>query len=129
MGVSIGTANEEMASLLEPGAPSPGRRFATLRKLSEAGIDTYLMAAPIVRGVGDCDEALRKLVRLSSESGVKRIMWDKFNPKPIAGARLKAALARRSIELVRVDDGWVESVRRTMQRECGDAGIELLDAF
>ncbi len=129
VGISIGIVEEGMASALEPGAPSPTRRFDALRDLSNGGIDTYLMAAPIIAGIGDSEESLKGLVRMAASSGTKRIMWDKFNTKPIAISRLKAALARQAIEMRPGDEDWVRSVRATLQRECRNAGIELLEAF
>jgi DNA repair photolyase len=129
VGVSIGTVDDEMASLLEPGAPPPSRRFKAIRELSNNGIQAYVMAAPIIAGVGDSEDSLKRLVRMTADSDVKRIMWDKFNSKPIAGSRLRAALGRQSIELGRADDSWVRLVRGTLQRECGESGIELLEAF
>lgn len=129
VGLSIGTVDDGMASLLEPGAPSPSRRFKALRDLSASGIRTYVMAAPVIAGVGDSEESLELLVRATADSGVKRIMWDKFNPKPIAGSRLRAALASRSIELGRGDSVWTSTVRGILRRECREAGIELLEAF
>jgi DNA repair photolyase len=129
VGVSIGTVDDEMASLLEPGAPPPSRRFKAIRELSNNGIQAYVMAAPIIAGVGDSEDSLKRLVRMTADSDVKRIMWDKFNSKPIAGSRLRAALGRQSIELGRADDSWIRLVRGTLRRECGESGIELLEAF
>ena len=129
VGISIGVVDDELSSVLEPGAPRPGRRFAALQRLAEEGIETYVMAAPIIPGVGDSETSLRMLVGRTADAGVKRMMWDKFNPRPIAGSRLRRAMNSRSIELKLCDHAWVRSVRTILQRECRDAGLELLEAF
>ncbi len=46
MGLSVGCPDDKSALALEPGAPAPSRRFDALAKLTEAGVDTYLVAAP-----------------------------------------------------------------------------------
>jgi len=129
VGVSIGIIDDHLAALLEPGAPQPTRRLAALRRLSSEGIDTYVMAAPIIPGVCDSEESLRRLVDSAENSGVRRIMWDKYNPKPMAGSRLKSALSRQSIELRPGDQAWARVVAERLSRLCRDAEIELVDAF
>lgn len=129
VGVSLGSVDERVSAILEPGAPSPSRRLEALRRLSAEGIDTYVMAAPIVPGLSDSEASLRTLVRVVERSGTRRIIWDKFNPKPMAGARLRRALVEKSIELGKSDDAWTATVRRVLLDECRDSNIELLDAF
>lgn len=129
VGVSLGSIDENVSVLLEPGAPSPERRLEALRRLSADSVDTYVMAAPIVPGISDSEESLRTLVRKTEKSGSKRIMWDKFNPKPMAGARLRRALAAKSLQLGKSDGAWTAFVRGVLLDECGARGIELLDAF
>ena len=129
VGVSIASVDDEVCTLLEPGAPRPGRRLDSLRKLSEEGVDAYAMVAPIVPGVSDSEKSLRDLVRKVAETGTKRIMWDKFNPKPLAGARLRRTLADKSIEFGKIDGSWVSVVRGVLLDECKASSIELLDAF
>lgn len=129
VGVSIGIVDDDFASAIEPGAPRPSRRFDALRRLTESGVDTYVMAAPIIPGVCDSEGSLRTLVEKTAENGVKRIMWDKFNPKRIASPRLKRALSSLSVELTEADDAWIASVRSTLLDECRRNGVDLSDAF
>ena len=53
--VSITTLDRQVARRLEPRAAAPERRFETLRKLSEAGIPTGVMVAPVIPALTDCD--------------------------------------------------------------------------
>ena len=130
VGVSIGIYDESLASVLEPRAPSPKKRFGVLRSLSEKGVDAYLMAAPIIPGLADSEESIRALIFDAAAAGVKRVMWDKYNPKPMASARLRAALAAGNLPKPRL---WTshesEAASHVLSRECEMRGIQLLDAF
>jgi DNA repair photolyase len=130
VGISIGCANQDVAKLLEPGAATPGRRFRALQKLSEEGVSAYLMAAPIVRGLSDSEESIAELVRLADESGVHRIIWDKYNPKPMASDRMVRALSSAGLEMATQDmAAGEERMRRVFVEECRRSGIDLEEAF
>jgi DNA repair photolyase len=130
VGISIGCPYDNVASVTEPGASPPSRRFAALARLSEAGITSYLMAAPILPGIGDSREAFEDLVQRAAETGVSRIIWDVFNPKPLATARLKLALSSKGFAL-RSPSGRsdADAVRALLAHQCTIRGIELMDAF
>lgn len=130
VGISIGTADERLARLVETSAPSPSRRFEALKKLTEAGVDTYLMAAPIIRKVWDSEGDVERLVGMAGAAGARRIIWDVFNPKPIASARLRNRLSSASMDLPRPHSPEeVRWLRSLFDHECRDSGIELSDAF
>jgi DNA repair photolyase len=130
VGVSVGTSDGAAASIVEPGAPSPEVRFEALGRLAASDISVFLMAAPIIPGVSDSDESLRSLVDLAGSSGVKRIIWDGFNPKPIAKGRLERALAEAGlVRKDRVGRGTAADVRARLSDECRRLGISLVDAF
>ena len=130
VGISIGCPDDTAASVLEPGAPAPSRRFDALAKLTDAGVDTYLMAAPIVPSVSGSDGVLKALVREAADAGVKRIMWDGLNPKPLASKRMIAQMPalKSDIALAR-SSAWTSRVRLRLAEECRSSGIILVDAF
>jgi DNA repair photolyase len=128
VGVSIGIVNEHMAAVLEPGAPSPRRRFELLRELNAAGVRTYLMAAPIIPGVCDLDADLERLVSFAHDASVGSIMWDSFNPRPLAMKRLKECMPQLPISQ-ETPASRLFRVRSTLLKECDRWGIRLLDAF
>jgi DNA repair photolyase len=130
VGMSIGCPYDNVASVTEPGACPPSRRFAALARLSEAGIANYLMAAPILPGICDSDEAFEDLVQGATDAGVSRIIWDVFNPKPLAAARLKLALSSKGLT-PRSPSGrsYAGTLRAILARQCSIHGIELIDAF
>jgi DNA repair photolyase len=51
VGLSVGSADDEMRKLFEPGSPSIWERIKTLEELHLAGIKTYAMIAPMLPGV------------------------------------------------------------------------------
>ena len=55
VGVSVTTLDPKLARLMEPRAPSPARRLDALRALSDAGIPTTVMAAPVIPAVNDAE--------------------------------------------------------------------------
>ena len=130
VGMSVGTVDERASSVIEPGAPSPESRFETLRKLADSGISVYLMAAPIIPAISDAEPSLRRLVELADLSGIKRIMWDGWNPKPLAKKRLEASVSNSGLTEP------VDGARRVgpeaasvLRAECRRRGIDLIDAF
>jgi DNA repair photolyase len=51
--VSLAWADDAMARLMEPGAPSPSQRLEAIAALSGAGIDVGVGVAPIIPGLND----------------------------------------------------------------------------
>lgn len=129
VGMSIGSTDEGLCRVIEPNAPSPESRFRALATLTEAGVDTYLMAAPVLPGLSDSDEALDSLVRSAAGAGVRRIMWDGWNPKPMASARLGRVLGGAGLEVGENTEGWRAERNALLDRLCRSAGIELSYAF
>ncbi len=130
VGISIGCPDDAAASWLEPGAPAPSERFRALAGLTEAGVDTYLMAAPIVPSVSGSDGVLKDLVEKAHTAKVGRIMWDGLNPKPLASRRMIAAAPSLEADLGVARSGtWSSRVRIRLVEECRSRGIALVDAF
>ena len=67
--LSIGTLDEAVWRATEPGAPHPRRRVDAVRRLSEAGIRTGVLVAPVLPGVSDSPEQLRQTVEACVEAG------------------------------------------------------------
>lgn len=130
VGMSIGCVDPEIARMIEPGAPAPAERFEALSVLSEAGVQVYLMAAPIVPGISDSDDLLNVLVAETRNANVLRIMWDMYNPRPSAVARMHKSLSAAGRgPLRRVEPSDVARVRDVLARACAEKGVELVSAF
>ncbi|HIH00755.1 TPA: radical SAM protein [Thermoplasmata archaeon] len=130
VGLSVGTVDAEVCSVLEPGASAPHLRFEALRRLVDAGVSTYLMAAPIVPSVSDSDDSVRRLLDAAEASGVRRVIWDCWNPKPLARKRLaRTATEAGLIGGPEALSGRCEAAGALLRAECARRGIELVDAF
>lgn len=68
--VSITTLDRQLARRLEPRAAAPERRFETLRRLSEAGIPTGVMVAPVIPALTDCD--MEQILEKAHEAGARK---------------------------------------------------------
>ena len=53
--VSITTVDQQLARHLEPRTSPPSARFETIRELSQAGIPTHVMLAPLIPGLTDSE--------------------------------------------------------------------------
>jgi DNA repair photolyase len=53
--LSIPFREEAVARVIEPGAPTPRKRFETLRLLAEAGVPVGIAVAPVIPGLNDSD--------------------------------------------------------------------------
>ncbi len=53
--LSIPFLDEKVARAMEPYAPTPARRFETLRRAAEMGIDVSINVAPLIPGLNDRD--------------------------------------------------------------------------
>lgn len=67
--LSITTLDRHIARRLEPRAAAPARRFETLRRLSDAGIPTGVMVAPVIPALTDCD--MEQIVTQAYEAGAR----------------------------------------------------------
>lgn len=68
--LSITTLDRQVARRLEPRAAAPERRFETLRKLSEAGIPTGVMVAPVIPALTDCD--MEQILQKAHQAGARK---------------------------------------------------------
>ena len=73
VGVSVTTLDADLSRKMEPRAPSPQRRLATIHCLSQAGIPVRVMAAPLVPGLTDPE--LEALLAAGAEAGADAASW------------------------------------------------------
>lgn len=89
VGMTVTAADDAITRRYEPGASSASKRLSTLRTLSDAGISTWAFIAPILPYHSDSLPAMTWLLKALKESGVSRIMADRFNPYPASCARFE----------------------------------------
>jgi DNA repair photolyase len=71
--LSIGTLDDEVWRLAEPGTPRPRARVEAVRRIREAGIDCGVLVAPILPGLSDRDEQIREVVEACVDAGATSI--------------------------------------------------------
>jgi len=67
--LSVTTLDRSLARSMEPRAPTPERRIEALRKLSEAGVPTTVMAAPMIPALNDHE--MEKILEMARDAGAK----------------------------------------------------------
>jgi DNA repair photolyase len=67
--LSVTTLDPKLARVMEPRAATPARRLEALRQLSEAGVPTSVMVAPIIPAINDAE--IERILDAASALGVK----------------------------------------------------------
>jgi DNA repair photolyase len=90
--VSVTTLDPELARKLEPRAPTPPRRLATIEALAAAGISTGVLAAPMIPALND--QELEAILAAAAERG---------------GGRAGYVLLRLPLEIADLFREWLEA--------------------
>jgi DNA repair photolyase len=70
---SIGTLDDTVWRETEPGTPHPKARIDAIATLTEAGIPTGVLMAPILPGISDRPEQLREVVEAAIDAGATHV--------------------------------------------------------
>ena len=68
--MSVGTLDEEVRRVVEPGTPPGRKRLEVLARYAEAGIQTGVLVAPILPGLTDDEEHLDEVLAACAAAGV-----------------------------------------------------------
>jgi DNA repair photolyase len=68
--MSVGTLDEAVRRVVEPGTPPGRKRLEILSKFTDAGIRTGVLVAPILPGLTDDEEHLEEVVAACAAAGV-----------------------------------------------------------
>ena len=68
--MSVGTLDEDVRRVVEPGTPPGRKRLEILSRFAEAGIRTGVLVAPILPGLTDDEEHLDEVLAACAEAGV-----------------------------------------------------------
>jgi DNA repair photolyase len=68
--MSVGTLDEDVRRVVEPGTPPGRRRLEILARFADAGIRTGVLVAPILPGLTDDEEHLDEVLAACAEAGV-----------------------------------------------------------
>jgi DNA repair photolyase len=68
--MSVGTLDEDVRRVVEPGTPPGRRRLEILARFAEAGIRTGVLVAPVLPGLTDDDGHLDEVLAACADAGV-----------------------------------------------------------
>ena len=68
---TITTFDDQLSKQIEPYAPVSSKRFAAMKKLSEAGIYTGVLLNPVLPFLTDTEENIQKIVEKAYQNGAK----------------------------------------------------------
>lgn len=71
LAMSVGTLDEDVRRVVEPGTPPARRRLEVLARFAEAGIRTGVLVAPILPGLTDDAEHLDQVLAACAAAGVR----------------------------------------------------------
>jgi DNA repair photolyase len=71
---TITTADDELASIIEPHAPSPSQRFEAMSILSIAGIYTGVTLMPVLPFIEDTEENITSIIDKAKDAGASYII-------------------------------------------------------
>ena len=80
--LSIGTLDEEVWRLSEPGTPHPLKRVDAVARLNEAGIPCGVLVAPILPGLSDSPEQINAVVKACAEAGAVSVTGVTLHLRP-----------------------------------------------
>lgn len=104
--MSIPTLDEDVWRATEAGAPHPKARMETLAELSEAGIATGVMVAPIIPGISDDERGLDEVVRAALDAGAEHITPVTLHLRPGVREVFLSRLAAYRPELLERYERW-----------------------
>ncbi len=70
---SIGTLDQQVAQLTEPGAPPPKRRLAALERVRAAGLSCGVLVAPVIPGLSDAEDQIASVVSAVRAAGATSV--------------------------------------------------------
>jgi DNA repair photolyase len=73
VGISVTTLDPDVARGMEPRVPSPARRLAAIKALTEAGIPVRLMVSPVVPGL--TDHEVEAILTAGKAAGALAASW------------------------------------------------------
>ena len=92
VGLTVTSLDDQVSSVIEPGASLPGKRLDALKQLSDAGIPTWAFVGPLVPGFID-SERLADLLSCVKDAGASKVLVDRLRLKPGLWQRIEPALA------------------------------------
>jgi len=97
---SVGTLDEDVWRLTEPGTPHPARRLDAVARLNDAGIRCNVLIGPILPGLSDAPAQLDAVVRGAVDAGAASISSVLLHLRPGVREHYLASLREHRPDLV-----------------------------
>ena len=94
VGFSISSLDRELAAAFEPGAPSPSRRLAAMRELSQAGVEVWGFFGPVLPALTDDPCSVSEVLAAMADAGAARVLVDTMNLYPKVRSSVRSLMAR-----------------------------------
>ncbi|HBB02635.1 MAG: radical SAM domain-containing protein [Candidatus Peregrinibacteria bacterium GW2011_GWF2_38_29] len=99
--MSIVSADDDIRKMLEPGASPVESRFAALREVSDAQVRTVLKIDPVIPGITNTADNMRRIIESAAESNVDHITAEILRLTPDLWAYMQKVLPAAEIEKIR----------------------------
>jgi len=113
--VTITTLDETIAKVMEPGAPSPGDRFALLKDASNQGFKTCAMISPWLVSTEEPEAELSRMVETLVESGCSNITVDRLRLRPVGTKRIENAVSAGGSSGAQIGSALVRSSKISIE--------------
>ena len=128
VGVTITIMDPDVARLIEPRAPPPAERARALEEIAERGIKTWVFLGPILPGVNDSRESIRRVVEVAQRTG-STLYYDFLRVRPaLKGLRALGPRWRAIVAIAR-DSSWRRRVEEIVVSECRRLGVKCEPEF
>lgn len=116
VGITITAIKDDIARMLEPGAPTTQRRLEAIRLLRRKGVPVFARIDPIIPGINDFE--IEDLINAACEAGAQHITSSTYKARPDSWKRICSAFPLQSESLKAIfDKGSRVGGSRYMQRE------------
>jgi DNA repair photolyase len=97
---SIGTLDEDVWRRSEPGTPHPRKRVEAVKRLNDAGVPCGVLVAPILPGISDGRDQIRRVVEACVEAGATFVSPLLLHLRPVVRDVYMEWLANEYPELI-----------------------------
>ncbi|MFW5904594.1 MAG: radical SAM protein [bacterium] len=97
---SIGTLDPDVWRRTEPGTPHPRRRLEAVARLSEAGVRSSVLIAPILPGLSDRPEQIAEVEEACRQAGAESVTTIRLHLRPGVKEHFMGWLAENRPDLV-----------------------------
>ncbi len=102
VGITITTIEEDIARVLEPGAPPTNRRLEAIRILRHKGVSVFARIDPIIPGINDSE--IEDLVNAACEAGALHITSSTYKARSDSWKRICSAFPSQAESLKAIFD-------------------------